>query len=71
MVKKRIKGALMASLLAALSLGLMMAFVDRKSQWYQSLMKSPFQPDASGMLAAWMVMYFLLAVAFFGPWSGA
>ena len=65
MVKKRIKGALMASLLAALSLGLMMAFVDRKSQWYQSLMKSPFQPDASGMLAAWMVMYFLLAVAFF------
>ena len=58
MVKKRIKGALMASLLAALSLGLMMAFVDRKSQWYQSLMKSPFQPDASGMLAAWMVMYF-------------
>ena len=29
MVKKRIKGALMASLLAALSLGLMMAFVDR------------------------------------------
>ena len=44
MVKKKDQGALMASLLAALSLGLMMAFVDRKSQWYQSLMKSPFSP---------------------------
>ena len=63
MNKKNRKYILYALLITGISGGLSALLTDAKSEWYQSLVKSPLEPPPMVFGIAWSVLYLLLTVS--------
>ena len=62
MIKKNWKYILYAILITGISGGLSALLTDPKSEWYQSLVKSPLEPPPMVFGIAWGILYLLLTV---------
>ena len=63
MIKKNWKYILYAVLITGISGGLSALLTDPKSEWYQSLVKSPLEPPPMVFGIAWGILYLMLTVS--------